>query len=137
MNRRSPGEGTVYQRADSKWVVEVPLPKDHLGRRRRRKRIAATRREAERLRRSLLADLEAGRVEVDSSITISQWCQRWLETGATLTAKNRTIDGYRYVLNRWVLPHVGHHQLRSLRADQIEAMLASSKRSNSIGTSSS
>ena len=47
MTRRSPGEGTVYQRADGKWVAEVPLPNDHLGRRRRRKRIANTKKQAE------------------------------------------------------------------------------------------
>ena len=125
MNRRSPGEGTVYQRADGKWVAEVPLPKDHLGRRRRRKRTADTKREAERICRSLLADLEAGRVEVDSSITISQWCQRWLAGGARLTCKERTVAGYQYALGRWVLPHVGGYQLRELHVGHIEKMQTS------------
>ena len=57
MSRQSPGEGSVYKRADGKWVTEVSLPKDHLGRRRRRKRIATTKRQAEQIRRSLLADI--------------------------------------------------------------------------------
>ena len=46
MTRRSHGEGTVYQRADGKWIAEVQLPNDRLGRRRRRKRIAKTKKEA-------------------------------------------------------------------------------------------
>ena len=60
MNRRSPGEGTVYQRNDGKWVAEVQLPNDHLGRRRRRKRTVKTKKEAERICRSLLADENPG-----------------------------------------------------------------------------
>ena len=72
-----------------------------------RKRIATTRREAERLRRGLLADLEAGRIDVDDSITVTDWCETWLAGAARLTCKERTVAGYKYALDRWVLPHVG------------------------------
>ncbi|MCH2433741.1 MAG: hypothetical protein MK184_06775, partial [Acidimicrobiales bacterium] len=62
MTRRSPREGTVYQRNDGKWVAEVQLPNDHLGRRRRRKRTVKTKKEAEQICRSLLTDVETGRI---------------------------------------------------------------------------
>ena len=125
MTRRSPGEVTVYQRNDGKWVAEVSLPKHHLGRRRRRKRIATTRREAERLRRGLLADVEAGRIDVDDSITVTDWCETWLAGAARLTCKERTVAGYKYALNRWVLPHVGRYQLRQLHVGHVEKMQTS------------
>jgi len=125
MTRRSPGEGTVYQRKDGKWVAEVPLPNNHLGRRRRRKRIAATRREAERLRRGLLADIEAGRIDIDGSVTVTDWCETWLAGAARLTCKERTVAGYQYALNRWVLPHVGRYQLRHLHVGHVEKMQTS------------
>ena len=122
MSRQSPGEGTVYKRADGKWVTEVSLPKDHLGRRRRRKRIAATRRQAEQIRRSLLADIEAGQIEGDGSTTVAEWCRDWLAGPARLTCKERTVAGYKYALDRWVLPHVGRYQLRELHVGHIERM---------------
>jgi len=125
VTRRSPGEGTVYQRADGKWVAEVPLPNDHLGRRRRRKRIADTKKQAEQLRRGLLAELEAGRIDVDGSITVTEWCERWLASTARLTCKKRTVAGYKYALDRWVLPHVGRYQLRQLHVGHIETMQTS------------
>ena len=125
MTRRSPGEGTVYQRADGKWVAEVPLPNDHLGRRRRRKRIADTKKQAEQFLRGLLADLEAGRIDVDGSITVTEWCKRWLVGAARLTCKERTVAGYKYALDRWVLPHVGRYQLRQLHVGHIETMQTS------------
>jgi integrase len=125
MTRHSPGEGTVYQRKDGKWVTEVPLPDDHLGRRRRRKRTVKTKKEAERIRRSLLTDVESGRVELDSSITVTDWCKTWLAGAARLTCKERTVAGYKYALDRWVLPHVGRYQLRQLHVGHIETMQTS------------
>ena len=125
MTRRSPGEGTVYQRADGKWVAEVPLPKNHLGRRRRRKRIADTKKEAERICRSLLADIESGRIELDGSVTVADWCETWLAGAARLTCKERTVAGYKYVLDRYVLPHVGRYQLRQLHVGHIGTMQTS------------
>ena len=125
MTRRSPGEGTVYQRVDGKWVTEVPLPKNHLGRRRRRKRIADTKKEAEQICRSLLADVESGRTELDGSITVTDWCKTWLAGAARLTCKERTVAGYKYALDRWVLPHVGRYQLRQLHVGHIETMQTS------------
>ena len=125
MTRRSPGEGTVYQRKDGKWVAEVQLPNDHLGRRHRRKRTANTKKQAEQLRRGLLADLEAGRIELDASVTVAEWCQHWLRIKPTLGPKARTVYHYRYVLDQWVLPHVGRYQLRELQVAHVEAMLTS------------
>ena len=119
MTRRSPGEGTVYQRVDGKWVTEVPLPKNHLGRRRRRKRIADTKKEAEQICRSLLADVESGRTELDGSITVTDWCETWLTGAARLTCKERTVAGYKYTLDRYVLPHVGRYQLRHLHVGEL------------------
>ena len=122
MSRQSPGEGSVYKRADGKWVTEVSLPKDHLGRRRRRKRIATTKKQAEQIRRSLLADIEAGQIEADGSTTVTEWCRDWLAGAARLTCEERTRAGYKYALDRWVLPHVGRYQLRELHVGHIERM---------------
>ncbi len=125
MTRRSPREGTVYQRKDGMWVTEVPLPNDHLGRRRRQKRTVRTKKEAERICRSLLTDVESGRVELDSSITVTDWCKTWLAGAARLTCKERTVAGYKYALDRYVLPHVGRYQLRQLHVGHIETMQTS------------
>ena len=121
MTRRSPGEGTVYQR-NGRWVAEISAGKDHLGNRRRVKRITRTRRDADRQRRDLLSERERGVLDVDASITVSEWCRQWLETGARLTCKERTVAGYTYTLDRWVLPHVGHLELRQLHVGHVEDM---------------
>ena len=125
MTRRSHGEGTVYQRKDGKWVAEVPLPNDHLGHRRRRKRTVKTKKEAERICRSLLTDIESGRIELDGSVTVTDWCETWLAGAARLTCKERTVAGYKYALDRWVLPHVGRYQLRHLHVGHIGTMQTS------------
>ncbi|MDP7411994.1 MAG: hypothetical protein QF538_09540, partial [Acidimicrobiales bacterium] len=119
MTRRSPGEGTVYQRSDGRWVAAVQLPNDHLGRRRRRKRTVKTKKEAERICRNLLADIESGRIELDGSITVTDWCETWLTGAARLTCKERTVAGYKYTLDRYVLPHVGRYQLRHLHVGEL------------------
>ena len=95
MTRRSPGEGTVYQRDDGKWVAEVSLPNDHLGRRRRRKRIATTRREAERLLAVLDKRLE-GREYVTGEYSIADmaiypWLRQRIERFEGFTNVERWV----------------------------------------------
>ncbi len=58
--RRAATEGTIFQAANGRWVVMVELPRGLDGKRRRRKRWAATQAEAQRILRTLKKELDAG-----------------------------------------------------------------------------
>lgn len=59
MGKRSAGEGTVFQQANSRWAAMLELPRSADGRRRRKLRRARTQQEAKRLLREMRQELEA------------------------------------------------------------------------------
>lgn len=56
MARRSAGEGTVFQTPNGRWVAQLELPRRQTGKRRRVRRRAPTKREAQDLLRELQAE---------------------------------------------------------------------------------
>ena len=87
VGRRSPGDGSVYQRGDGRWIGAVSLGLDHNGRRLRRTVSAKTKSEVSRRLRKLQSQLEANTVAVDEDITVAKWCRLWLDTTVVNTTK--------------------------------------------------
>ena len=124
VTRRSSGDGSIYQRGDGRWMGAVSLGLDHNGRRLRRTVSAKTKSEVSRKLRKLQSRLEANTVAVDEDITVAKWCRLWLDTTVVNTTKASTRAQYRYVLERWVLPHVGQHRLTALAPEHVGLMVA-------------
>ena len=124
VTRRSSGDGSIYQRNDGRWMGAVSLGLDHNGRRLRRTVSAKTKSEVSRRLRKLQSRLEANTVAVDEDITVAKWCRVWLDTTVINTTKASTQSQYRYVLERWVLPHVGQHRLTALAPEHVGLMVA-------------
>ena len=112
--KRVDGEGSLYQRKDGKWVTTISLGFDHTGKRKRRSRVSNTRNEAVKKLRDLQAEAAEGPALVDEHITLTKWCHQWCETIAPLTAKASTVADYRWTLDHYVLPHIGHLKVRAL-----------------------
>ena len=113
--RRANGEGSIYQRRDGRWVASFPLGKTHDGKRQRIVRYAKTKKEAVRELNKIRSEALDGPVLLNEQVTLSDWCKQWLEDSAPLTASEATLADYRYSLERWVLPHIGHIRVRELR----------------------
>ena len=124
VTRRSSGDGSIYQRGDGRWMGAVSLGLDHNGRRLRRTVSAKTKSEVSRKLRKLQSQLEANTVAVDEDITVAKWCRLWLDTTVVNTTKASTRAQYRYVLERWVLPHVGQYRLTALVPEHVALMVA-------------
>ena len=120
MSRRSPGEGTVYQRSDGKWVATISGGKTVDGRRKRIKRVRDTKREAERVRRDLLARREAGITNSHKRHSVMSLYQHWIAHHLPATLKPKTIGSYSQAMNYYVLPHIGTVYLEDLTATHIE-----------------
>ena len=107
--RRSPGEGSTYQRADGRRVAAI-----HVNGKRRvaypsGKRDAATKLFA--LRQQALAEQS----RAPSGHTVSELIDKWLGV-ASLSLKSHTLFDYRYMCNLYVLPAIGDVRLGQLTA---------------------
>jgi len=108
---RSDGEGSIYQRTDGKWVASISIGKDHTGKRMRRTRVTSTKKQAAMKLRELRDMVRDGSLVIDEKITVAEFCNLWGETVIPSQVDQSTVASYRYALDHWVLPHVGHIRL--------------------------
>jgi integrase len=120
--RRGKGEGSVYQRADGRWVAQVEAGLDRDGRRRRPRAVRRTKREA-------LAALDELRRQVDQGVTpertqsVGEFLEWWLATVVPDTVKPSTVDGYERIVTLYIAPHVGRVKLAKLTPQHVKSML--------------
>jgi integrase len=56
-----------------------------------------------------------------SNVTVERYLTEWLDVHA-LEVKPKTHEGYRYLLTRYVIPHIGRQRIQSLRPSTVSAL---------------
>lgn len=120
--RRGAGEGSIYQRGDGQWVGALNL--GYSGGKRQRKTVyARTRREAADKLRGIQNTAADGLPIPDERTTVEAWLRWWLRELPTGKLKPSTIDNYGFILERYVIPDLGHHRLTKLTPQHVQAVL--------------
>lgn len=85
----------------------------------------ASKREAERFLSLAEADVAQGRwlMPDAAQLTVGQWCEQWFGPAST-TWKVKTLQTYRSVLDRLILPRLGDAQLATLRPITVSRWVA-------------
>lgn len=116
-----PGEGSIYQRKDGRWVGVVDL--GWMGGKRVRKTVTAqTLKDLRPKFKKLQAQVDSG--VADENMTVEQWLEKWLRDVAGEKNRPSTLRTYRMYVDKWINPHVGKQRLGKLRPDHIRTMLA-------------
>lgn len=122
--RRAKGEGTVRQRADGGWEAREPPEVVPPGQK-PRSFYARTKTEAIRKLRDAIRDREDG-LDFDArKQTLEEFLQRWLRDSVKGSVKQRTYDGYEYVVRVHIVPELGHVKLGSLTPAHAQALYRS------------
>ena len=108
MLRRTKGQGSIRLRSDDRLEVRIMV-----GGRRRTRVLSkgATRQQAERVREELVRAGREGRLAVGGGATVATYLLTWLNTTGTSTLRPRSLERYRGIVERHVLPSVGHVRL--------------------------
>jgi integrase len=118
--RRDKGDGSVFQRADGKWVAMLDLGLVN-GKRRRATRVTKTKREAQQK----LAELKRLHGQgVDLTVerqTVNQYLDHWL-SGIKQDCKPKTHAIYEMMVRCYITPHIGHIRLLELTVQHVERM---------------
>jgi integrase len=118
------GEGAVYQRADGLWCASVELGRDPRTGRRRRKVVSA-KTKGETLRR--LADVrrtvDAGLPVTNARRSTADYLAWWLDEVLPGTVKDRTAASYRFIVDKYVTPHIGTVPIAKLAPGHVHRML--------------
>lgn len=119
--RRSRGDGSIYQLPDGKWRVRVPL-----GRGKNRTRQCDTEREARKVRAEWLRERDrGGDLEVRrSEHTVATWLLYWLDGIKRWDGHARavTVQEYRQRVEQQIIPSIGDVPLSKLRGQHVRQL---------------
>ena len=122
--RRGHQEGSIYQDQSrgGSWVAELDLGRDSEGKRRRKRRVTRTRREAQRALAEMKAEATAGANLRGPDVRVEFLLARVVEGAAARDVQPKTIDNY-----EWAAQHLadafGAMRARDLTALDVEDLL--------------
>lgn len=118
--RRSPGEGwTVTRRKDGRYSTGFTDPSG-----KRRHIYARTAREARQKRDQAIREAQQGVIAPPLRQTVGTFCTHWLNDVIAQTLAPRTVERYRGIVDRHIIPELGRIPLTRLSAQHIQRLYA-------------
>src|SRR5579859_2008626 len=114
--RRARGEGTVFQREDGRFVARVPL-----GGGKRKEEYYDTNVEAERAKRRMLNERDAGNLVVERDQTFKEYLEYWLKAHRA-EIRPTTHAMYHSYLTTRIIPELGYVRLRKLTIEMFQSL---------------
>ncbi len=123
MSRRSPGDGSVFQRGDGRWVVQIELADGT-----RKTYYVKSKKEGREKLKQVQRDLEQGRLATGPRQTVKQYLEYWLEEVHKPNIKISTYVKYHKVIQGYIVPALGDIQLEKLTPQQVTALYNKKRR---------
>jgi len=121
MAKRKYGEGSVFQRSDGRWVAQIRLENGKL-----RQFYRKTEKEANIALRKALHEQEQGTLATGPQQTLKMYLEQWLEQVHKPSVRSvGTYNMYRIVIQKHIIPSLGHVRLQRLTPQQIQAFYTS------------
>jgi integrase len=118
--RAANGAGTIVQRSDGRYQGAVRVLTADGG----KKRVAVyghSRTEVRRKLQLLAVQSEKGIPHVGSSWTVRAWLENWLDGVVSTKNRARTLESYRGIANRYLIPLLGSQRLDHLSVLHVQA----------------
>ena len=121
MARRGVQEGSVYRRADGRWVAVLHVGYSG-GKRQRKSFYGATRQEVASRLAGAVRDRQLGKSPVPEREKLGDFLNRWLEDTARRSIRVSTYEIYEVSLRKHIIPEIGDIRLARLTADDLDAL---------------
>jgi integrase len=120
MGRRMKGDGSFFQRKDGMWIGRVELPKSRSGTRRYRYVSSMDRNAAIAKLKKVRKEVDDGTLVATGNTTLEKWLNRWIEEiHAPRGIRPNTLDDYRGIISRHIIPAIGSKRLDKLTPDHV------------------
>lgn len=122
MAKRANGEGSIFKRADGKWVGSLTMDSGATGKRKRRVVYGKTQKQVRDKLEALRNDQRHGLLVSPDSLTVSELMTRWLdEWSPSLAASSR--HRYRQMSNLYIVPNLGTVAVQKLKKRDVLALI--------------
>lgn len=123
--QRANGEGSIYQRAsDKRWLGAVTIGVDANGRPKRKIVSAKSRADAVKKMRQLQRQLDDGLPAPDTSLTVAQLVDRWLNEINRHQVAPSTAKNYRAMVEHHIKPAIGKKKAAQLTTSDVDRFLS-------------
>ncbi len=112
--------GKITKEREGVYRVVVNLPRTSAGKYPRLVRLAHSYGEAVDLLDKLRKDARTSGSSVPTRETVAQYLERWLTDYAAVNVTPKTLERYRGIVDRHIIPHLGTVRLRNLRPDDVQ-----------------
>lgn len=115
-------KGSMTQRAPGSWTMRFDLGIAPDGKRKQKTvTFRGTKREAEREMTRLLNEFHNGTLVEPGRLTVGEYLRRWLTDYARGNVGVKTYERYAEIVEKHLIPALGHHPLAKLQPLQIQA----------------
>ncbi|MBX3114554.1 MAG: site-specific integrase [Fimbriimonadaceae bacterium] len=123
-DKRSNGEGSIFQRADGRWVAKISLGYDTVNHRRLRKVVYGTTKAEVRKKLTELQRKHDQGVTVNTrSQSVAQFLNHWLNDVAKQKVRDTTYRSYEQIIRNHLIPGLGTYTLEKLTPQVIQSFL--------------
>ncbi|MGD0794960.1 MAG: site-specific integrase [Dehalococcoidales bacterium] len=113
--------GSIRQKGKS-WQIQIYTGTGPDGKPRRHfETVRGRKGDAQRRLTELLASIDKGVYTPPGRLTVAQHLHQWLEGYVRTNCSQRTLDGYQSIIERHLVPALGHIQLKNLHPQMIQA----------------
>jgi integrase len=123
MPKRASNEGSIFQRADGRWVAQVT--EIHEGKRRLVSRYAPTQGEARKKLTALKQRQDAGQKVVFGKMTLREWLDYWLDNHVKPNRSPATYASYHGTLKLHVPDDLGRLLLDKVTPEHLQSLFTS------------
>ncbi len=114
--------GSIRQKGKNSWQIQIYTGLGPDGKPRRHfETVRGRKGDAQRRLTELLASLDKGVYTPPGKLTIAQHLRNWLDGYVKTNCSQRTLDGYQSIIERHLIPALGHVQLKHLNPQAIQA----------------
>ena len=114
--RRAQGEGSVFQRKDGRWVMQIWLGDKY------KQVYVKSEKEGIKKLREAQRELEQGILPTGPDQTLKQYIEYWLEEVHKPTIRLSSYVKYRKIINSYIIPVLGDMKLQKLTPQHINSL---------------
>ena len=121
MSKRRPnGDGMVRRRADGRWEGRIVAGHKNNGKPIYRCVLAKTQKELTEKLHTLIETHKNSDLTEESSMTLGEWLDRWINDYMSLTIRESTLDSYKGFIKNQIKPYLGDKPLSALTTQDIQ-----------------
>src|SRR5690348_7149344 len=109
--------GSIRQRSAGSWEIQLELDRVAGKRHRRFVSVKGTKKDAQRELTRLLSAADDGTLPDPTKQTVGEYVRRLL--GSSLDQSPKTLERYRELAERQIIPHLGDIRLQKLQPDHV------------------